>query len=361
MSIFKVQDIDTILIQFLSIDDLRNLYQVNTYYRTLLYPLLQNFIAFYLNYNSIILPKWVIRNKSFNKSVIFGNLEVCKHLYHKISTESANNNTHDEDISHDPGYRIESREYWLNYIGDQNIADNQGFHLACCNNKLDIAKFIYSLGNFNKIFGYTHAFNGTCENGHINMAKWLYSFGQIHNTPNKFNYDDSFTYCCKNNHIELAQWLISVADINYYGGYTNAIYTGCKRGNIDLVQWLMATTRTKFKTTNVFNEVFRHGFILACQNNHIHIAKFLSENIAPNYLQRTLNDAFLEACIHGHLDIAKWLYSIATEDIAKYQKNSAFKNACKNNYIEIAQWLCYLNPNYRIMITNGKIKYMIDV
>lgn len=83
MSIFIIIDIDTILINFLSIDDLRCLYQANKYYYGLIKPRLQDYINFYKKVAYIVSVSMNKNNTLFIQSIYYGKLEVCKYNYMK--------------------------------------------------------------------------------------------------------------------------------------------------------------------------------------------------------------------------------------------------------------------------------------
>ena len=172
------KDIDTILLRFLEIDDLRNLYQTNKYYYNKIKPLLQSFIDFHLQKNMIKLPIW-IKNYAilFNKTIIFGKLDVCKYY----------NKYYNFDI--------------------KTITDS--FHLTCMNGHLEIAKWlINTFPNIDIHAEDEYAFRYSCYNGNLLIAKWLIEIFpniDIH-AYNEF----AFRYSCIYNHLEVAKWLINL-------------------------------------------------------------------------------------------------------------------------------------------------------
>ena len=53
------------------------------------------------------------------------------------------------------------------------------FRYSCDYGNIEIAKWLYSLGNVNIHANNDYAFRYSCDNGHIEIAKWLYSLGGI--------------------------------------------------------------------------------------------------------------------------------------------------------------------------------------
>lgn len=144
MSIFKVQNINTILLKFLDIDDLRSLYQVNTYYRNLIHSLLKPFFDFYTKYNKIPTPDWIIHDKKLSKAAYYGNFNVCQYIYKKHYV------------------KINSDIQCLNEL----------FELSCIGGNVKIAKLLYFLG-VNICCNLDWPFNIACEKGHIELVKWM--------------------------------------------------------------------------------------------------------------------------------------------------------------------------------------------
>jgi len=101
-----------------------------------------------------------------------------------------------------------------------------------------------------------------------------------------------------------------------------------------------------FKTNKLKEEEII--FILACENNHLLVAKYLlhkynqPQNIIINI---HCNDelAFILACANGHLQVAKWLYysgkQIDSPINIHAENEHAFVQACTNNHLEVAKWL----------------------
>ncbi len=79
-----------------------------------------------------------------------------------------------------------------------------------------------------------------------------------------------------------------------------------------------------------------HGFILACGNGQIEIAKWLVRNHPVNV---HLNDewAFKSACRNGHIEIAKWLLYDYQVDV-RANNNTPFKWACEGKATKIIEW-----------------------
>ena len=188
------KDIDPFIFTFLHIDNLRSLYQVNHYMRKLLTHRLANFIKFYSIITSIHLPWWIKNNLSFNKAILFGDIDVCIYIYRKFTI-----NIHDND--------------------------EESFQLCCCCGHLDIAQWLFSLGNVNIHIDSDNPFQWCCQYGHLDVAKWLFSLGNI-----KFRSGNHYAFrlSCLNNHIHVAQWLCSIEPLYHIELAQNSINCSIK-------------------------------------------------------------------------------------------------------------------------------------
>jgi len=104
-----------------------------------------------------------------------------------------------------------------------------------------------------------------------------------------------------------------------------------------------------FKNTYVLTKEGKN-FILACQYNHLLVAKYLQSKYSLN----TYSDnkyAFKYACRNGHLEVVKWLYYSGIELNSPYppkigdirvNNEYEFKYACRNGHLEVAEWLYHL-------------------
>ena len=165
------KDIDTIWIQFLSIDDLRVLCQVNRYYNNLIRPLLQEYYDFY-NIVDTIDMSFRVDNMIFFKAIRIGNLNVCKYLLNKF-----------------------------NY--DIHRYDELAFTLSCEFGHLNVAMWLFSLGNVYVSAREDYALRLSCRNGHLDVVKWLYPFGVV----NIYSDESAFLDSCKYGHLHVAEWL----------------------------------------------------------------------------------------------------------------------------------------------------------
>ena len=84
------------------------------------------------------------------------------------------------------------------------------FLSACCEGKLKVAQWLYSLGGFEDDIN--SAFNIVCDYGYLNIAKWLYSLGNIDIHAEE---DEAFINSCISDHPKVSKWLSSIED-NYY-------------------------------------------------------------------------------------------------------------------------------------------------
>ena len=165
------KDIDTILIQSLSIDDLRIFCQTNKYYNQLIRQTLQEYYDFYTIIDTIVVYDYINTNKVLMKAIKIGNLNVCKYLFNKYKCDIHALNDLAFQLSCQYGHLYIAK--WLLSSGNVDIHANNdpAFQLSCYNGHLNVAKWLLSLGNFNIRAYDDYAFKLSCEKGHLNVAQ----------------------------------------------------------------------------------------------------------------------------------------------------------------------------------------------
>lgn len=282
MSIFDVSDIDSIFIKFLEINDAMRLYQVNVYYKNLLKPILKSFILFYSIAHKIKIRNHIYMNDIFAKSIIFGDIKICKYLYQKFKSDVIS-----------------------------GITDF--FVLSCIKGKLDIAMWLRSL-DANVHWNDSEPFRLACQNGHLNVAQWINSITTI----SEKDYRRSFRFSCGSGRIHVAKWIYTLYHI--YGFEHEYFLLACRNGHLDTAVWSYSFTSD---TSGILKEF---GFYLCCKNGHLCVAKWLY-SLGTNIHYE--NDwAFQASCCYNRIKVAKWLcainpqYSIQIIDgKIKYQMN----------------------------------------
>ena len=92
---------------------------------------------------------------------------------------------------------------------DHNYKKDYGFGWICTNDNLELAKYIYSLGNvnINEIVGGS-PFNSACSLNQLELAKWLYTLEEVDIHTNK---SMGFILSCSRNHEEVYRWMWEIA------------------------------------------------------------------------------------------------------------------------------------------------------
>ena len=253
MSIFKVNDIDTILVNYLDIDSLRNLYQTDTYYRNLIRPSLDSFIKFFSEK-----VRKMPHNEQFIESIKCGDIEIVKYL---------------------------QKSYTL-----CNCAP---FNLACINGHLNIAKLLHPdkfccsrISNF--------IFRETCDNGHLDVAKWLYN--SVTNVALYCN----FSSCCQQcNNINMIKWLDTILSNK---DYVIAFQSSCFSDKLETAQYLYS------QNMHLLFARLNNVFVETCANNSLHVAKWL-HSLGVN-IRHNNDNAFRLSCYENATDVIHWLCSI---------------------------------------------------
>lgn len=253
MSIFHHHNINILIINYLNVDDLRSLYQVNKYCYNLIKPFLDEYILFFqLNHGT--------KNELFLKSIKDGNLNLFKYLF----------------------------KY-------DNTCFCEHFYNACIYDHLNIVKVLkeYQHGccsQFRNIL-YQHV----CEKNNLIILKFLDEFET--SIPRYINISECCHIC---SNIDIIEYIINTTiDTNT----TMNIYfkNVCMNNNLEIIKWFYE----KYKIhINVYD-----GFISACVHNKVVTAQWLYKNFNINI--HTYNDeAFTISCYEDAYEVAEWLCSI---------------------------------------------------
>ncbi|AYV81645.1 MAG: hypothetical protein Harvfovirus48_7 [Harvfovirus sp.] len=197
---------------------------------------------------------------------------------------------------------------------------------ACENDDLQIAEWIYSLGEIDLTEFKTLAFERCCVLGLLDVTKWIYSLHQ------DISLSRGFGFACMFGKINVAQWLYSL-DPNIVDNY--ALYISCKQGFWAVAKWLIQLPNRSFDIHYKNEYAFRH----ACSNGQLDMAKLLYDSGNNHIDIHVMNEnPFRLSCAKKHEDIARWLYSLGEIDIHACEE-WAFIIACKEHSFSIAKWL----------------------
>jgi hypothetical protein len=207
--------------------------------------------------------------------------------------------------------------------------------IACNNNQLNIAKWLYSLEP-NMVIK-NGLFYGVCFRGHIDIVKWIYS---LHDTDIHINNDQVFRVACQQGHIIIAKWLYSLNDVNINSNDDHAFQFAIIKGHLHICQWLYSLPNNNIN----INVKKNYPFIMACKHGHFTIAKWLY-SLSTNINTDKHCVPFTWAYIMNRLSICQWLYDIYADQIKSHMLIGAFKCACKEGYVNMAKWLYGLPCN----------------
>jgi len=185
---------------------------------------------------------------------------------------------------------IKSDNIILYYFVDKINQDK--FNWACEKGHLEVAQWLYSLGDVNIHIKDDEVFRWACQNGNLEVAQWLYSLGgvNIH-----FKDEEAFTWTCVYSHLKVAQWLYSLGGVDIHIHNDKVFRWACEKGHLKVAQWL---------------------YTLGDVNIHIHN-----------------EDAFRWACFYGHLEVAQWLWSLG----------GFHKEGIETEYQPIKDWFATLD------------------
>lgn len=224
---------------------------------------------------------------------------------------------------------------------------DEAFRVACSNERLQVAKWLYSLGiNVNSESDFI--FRCSCCFGRLRIAKWLYKLGV--NIDMSINF--IFATVCENGHLDVAKWLYKVYVIDIHNRHDKPFRTACSNGNLKIAKWLYSL---KDVDINVFND---DCFRTACSKGYIHLAKWLYDigGCKNDDVNRdVIIEDFITSCVANRLDMSKWLQFIFNIDV-RVNDDICFKSSCENNSIRTSVWLSSLCNCYEIHIINGNVE-----
>ena len=252
-----------------------------------------------------------------------GNIGIFTWLYAKIGVDVISTAIFHTLIKYE---RVEIFKWLYNESNDKNIS--LLFLIACENNKLNMAKWIY-LMDTNKIIDINgdeeYLFRVSCGGGYLNLTKWLYS---LCNIDINIRDNNPFLLACQEGHLNVAKWLYSLKDIDI---------------SISL----------------------EDSFIISCSRGYLRVAKWLYEIGADvNYNE---DEAWQFSMFKGRLSVVKWLYSTGLIDVrcgnSRHiinKKDYAFKMACESGYIDIIKWLESICDLYSSEYYNDRYIWLIS-
>lgn len=165
-------------------------------------------------------------------------------------------------------------------------------------------------------------------------------------TTNRVDYGQAFLHACENGHLTTAQWIVTTRPDtkNRYEGFY-ILYKTCVNKQFHVAEWLL-NEFTNLRIPSIFT--------ILCQDGYQESAEWLHFKLSFTYdftvLLATYAKAFIGACENGHLHVAKWIkstwpfYRLLSVEI---ENHKAFKLANANNHMDVVYWLqsLYLKKN----------------
>ena len=325
------------------------------------------------------------------------NFEKLKEIYdeNKITDETLkigfnnvclDNHADIDDDSHDiRSYNIEIAK-WIYTLKEVDLDDI--FPTSFYNKDDIVPKLIYSLKNIN-VQSKNKAFEIVCKKNNIELAKWVYSLGDI-NIHNNNDYIFNIS-----NNLELIKWLLSLDEFSEDSLNNKLIESvendefelfeflekkcktrgnklfliACKSASINFIKYLYVGDRVKLDKTNIRNNNSEEGinFFYEAFNNLIN-NRYLKQNsnefikeiyeIISIKLYFENERLFIHFCKNKNNELAKWIYNKGNVNI-NTNNNIAFMLCIKDKNSELAKWI-YDDNEMIIKIDNNFHKDIFD-
>lgn len=153
------------------------------------------------------------------------NIEIVKWIYDKFPLEITYETFR---ITCDYNHHINIKCF-LN-----NKTEKSEKEILCESNKLEIAKWLYSIKPIDFKHDDSYIFENACRWEHFDIAKWIYSIdrGVIH--EKKFDIEDNiFIDCCYNKNVDFVEWLLTE-----YTDFHKSVYKNIKYEDVSMTKWI---------------------------------------------------------------------------------------------------------------------------
>lgn len=206
---------------------------------------------------------------------------------------------------------IEVMEWILNYDYNLNInlENNLPFQIACQNNNIEIAKYIYKKTN-NAIINDNNIIYNAFNNNYYELIKWLHSVN-----PELFSF---------------------LTNDQLYGFLYEIIFS-----NVDMAEWLLKS----FPSIPLYVGN-NYLFINCCSNNYLQEARLL-QRIKPNcFFIDIIDDEIVHYEILDILTITNEIYNINVENCyICYDEKSNVLTSCQHFYCKPCIEMHYIRNN----------------
>jgi hypothetical protein len=283
----------------------------------------------------------------------YGNLKTAKWLVKEYNIKCVNDRIFVQSCCNDQLEIVK----WLYYSFDFTDIDAFEIFKNVCNyGYLDIAIFLYR--NYKKIISRSDVINEIFNNvlyESLNVAKWLFETFE----PTKDDlYTDVFRDLCEYERIDVAKWLIEVFDLTEEELHIDDLkvfeYLE-KKSETELYQLLKTKydfshekilSRYKEKTKKssqieLFPNSIRNiigSYISILEYNlsdqHFHIVEYIGILFDPFFDKEKLMSVLIKSCVNGDFNIVKLFYSYNHLNV-----NILFYKACVNNHLKLVKWL----------------------